>query len=260
MVVVKHQSARIYDEMVSCLVPEKSYLCQIRTGLALNKKYMDIRDIFKIPLFRNFTLKMQEELLDKIEYTVDRYPKGETIIRQGTSCNALHILLKGKLNVDVTDVSGNVVRVEVIQAPRTFATPHIFAEKNQFPATFTVEEEVTLVRVAKTDFFSLMHSMPQLLHNFLCVSTSCNRCTMTRLRVLSFRGIRSRYIYYLLDHLKAGSDIVEMEHNQVKLAEYFGVTRPALSKEINKLVDSGFIQISRNKVHILNKQALTCML
>ena len=116
------------------------------------------------------------------------------------------------------------------------------------------------MRVAKTDFFSLMHSMPQLLHNFLCVSTSCNRCTMTRLRVLSFRGIRSRYIYYLLDHLKAGSDIVEMEHNQVQLAEYFGVTRPALSKEINKLVDSGFIQISRNKVHILNKQALTCML
>ena len=127
MVVVKHQSARIYDEMVSCLVPEKSYLCQIRTGLALNKKYMDIRDIFKIPLFRNFTLKMQEELLDNIEYTVDRYPKGETIIRQGSSSNALHILLKGKLNVDVTDVSGNVVRVEVIQAPRTFATPHIFA-------------------------------------------------------------------------------------------------------------------------------------
>lgn len=153
---------------------------------------MDIHDIFKIPLFRDFTLKMQEELLDKIEYTVDRYPKGETIIRQGTSCNYLHILLEGKLNVDVTDVSGNVVRVEVIQAPRTFATPHIFAEKNQFPATFTVEEEVSLMRVAKADFFSLMHSMPQLLHNFLCVSTSCNRCTMTRLRVLSFRGIRSR--------------------------------------------------------------------
>ena len=137
---------------------------------------------------------------------------------------------------------------------------NIFAEKNQFPATFTVEEDVSLLRVAKADFFSLMHSMPQLLHNFLCVSTSCNRCTMTRLRVLSFRGIRSRYIYYLLDHLKDGSDVVEMEHNQVQLAEYFGVTRPALSKEINKLVDSGFIKISRGKVRILNKQALTCML
>ena len=213
---------------------------------------MDIHDIFKIPLFRDFTLKMQEELLDKLEYRIDHYPKGETIIRQGNTCNDLHILLEGKLNVDVTDLSGSIVRVEVIQAPRTFATPHIFAQKNQFPATFTVEEDVTLMRVAKADFFTLMHSMPQLLHNFLCVSTSCNRCTMTRLR--------SRYIYYLLDHLKEGSSIVELEHNQVQLAEYFGVTRPALSKEINKLVDSGFIEISRNKVRILNRQALTCML
>lgn len=221
---------------------------------------MDIHDIFKIPLFKDLTLKAQEQILDKLEYTVDCYPKGQTIISQGTSCNALHILLRGKLNVDVTDVSGNIVRVEVIQAPRTFATPHIFAEKNQFPATFTVEEEVTLVRVAKDDFFNLMHAIPQLLHNFLCVSTSCNRCTMTRLRVLSFRGIRSRYIYYLLDHLKEGSDVVELEHNQVQMAEYFGVTRPALSKEIGKLVDDGLITISRNKVRILNKQALTCLL
>ncbi|MCD8268634.1 MAG: Crp/Fnr family transcriptional regulator [Parabacteroides sp.] len=221
---------------------------------------MDITDIFKIPLFGNFTHQMQEEFLDKLEYTLDKYPKGETIIRQGQPCHAVHVLLEGKLNVDVLDVSGNEVRVEVIQAPRTFATPHVFAEKNVFPATFSVEEDVTLMRISKDSFFKMMHTMPLLLHNFLCVSTSCNRCTMTRLRVLSFRGIRSRYIYYLLDHLKEGEDTVEMEHNQVQLAEYFGVTRPALSKEIGKLVDSGFIHISRGKVKILNKQALISLL
>lgn len=221
---------------------------------------MDINDIFEIPLFRNFTKQMKEEFLDKLEYTLEKHSKGETIIHQGQPCHAVHVLLEGKLNVDVMDVSGTEVRVEVIQAPRTFATPHVFAEKNIFPATFSVEEEVTLMMIPKDAFFKMMHSMPLLLHNFLCVSTSCNRCTMTRLRVLSFRGIRSRYIYYLLDHLKEGSDTVEMEHNQVQLAEYFGVTRPALSKEIGKLVDSGFISISRGKVKILNKQALISLL
>ena len=79
---------------------------------------MDITDMFKIPLFKNFTLKMREEFLDKLEYTVEEHPKGKTIIHQGTTCNALHVLLKGKLNVDVLDVSGNIVRVETIQAPR----------------------------------------------------------------------------------------------------------------------------------------------
>ena len=183
---------------------------------------MDITDMFKIPLFKNFTLKMREEFLDKLEYTVEEHPKGKTIIHQGTTCNALHVLLEGKLNVDVLDVSGNIVRVETIQAPRTFATPHIFSEKNQFPATFTVDEDVVLLKGTKESVFTLMHSMPLFLHNFLCVSTSCN--------------------------------------TQEQLAEYFGVTRPALSKEIGRLVDEGFISITRRKVTILNKTALTCML
>lgn len=69
---------------------------------------MDITDMFKIPLFKNFTLKMREEFLDKLEYTVEEHPKGKTIIHQGTTCNALHVLLEGKLNVDVLDVSGNI--------------------------------------------------------------------------------------------------------------------------------------------------------
>ena len=41
---------------------------------------MDITDMFKIPLFKNFTLKMREEFLDKLEYTVEEHPKGKTII------------------------------------------------------------------------------------------------------------------------------------------------------------------------------------
>jgi len=222
---------------------------------------MDICDIFTIPLFRNFTKEMQNEVLERLDYRIDEYPKGEVIIRQGAVCKYLHLLLKGKLHVDVIDVSGNEVRVETIHAPRSFATPHIFAEKNFFPATFTVVEDVTLLRATKESVFALMHSMPLFLQNFLCVSTSCNKCTLTRLRVLSFRSIRTRFIFYLFDHIKDGSDIVELtEHNLVQLADYLGVTRPALSKEIKKLIEEGHIAFSQRKVKIINKKALSDML
>ena len=222
---------------------------------------MDINDFFTIPLFRNFTKEMQKAVLERLDYRIDEYPKGEVIIRQGSVCKHLHILLEGKMNVDVIDVSGNEVRVETIHAPRTFATPHIFAEKNVFPATFTVIEKVTLLRATKESVFALMNSIPLFLQNFLCVSTSCNKCTLTRLRVLSFRSIRTRFIYYLFDHLKEGSDTVSLdEHNLVQLAEYLGVTRPALSKEIKKLTEEGHIAFSQRKVKIINKKALSNML
>ena len=222
---------------------------------------MDINEIFTIPLFRNFTKEMREDLLKRLDYRIDEYPKGEVIIRQGTVCKYLHLLLKGKMYVDVIDVSGNEVRVETIRAPRSFATPHIFAEKNLFPATFTVVEDITLLRATKESVFALMNSIPLFLQNFLCVSTSCNKCTLTRLRVLTFRSIRTRFIYYLFDHMKDGSDTVELdEHNLVQLAEYFGVTRPALSKEIKKLVEEGHIAFTHRKVKIINRQALSHML
>jgi len=222
---------------------------------------MDINNIFTIPLFRNFTKEMQEEVLERLDYRIDEYKKGEVIIRQGAVCKHLHLLLKGKMHVDVIDVSGSEVRVETIHAPRSFATPHIFAEKNFFPATFTVVEDVTLLRATKESVFSLMNIIPLFLQNFLCVSTNCNKCTLTRLRVLSFRSIRTRFIYYLFDHLKEGSDMVILdEHNLVQLAEYLGVTRPALSKEIKKLVEEGHIAFSQRKVKIINKKALSNML
>ena len=142
-----------------------------------NVSYKDknISDTCKLPLGNKYSW-----------VDVDRQPSPVLPTIFTASLDGFH------LNVDVVDVSGGEVRVEVIKAPRTFATPHVFAEKNQFPATFSVEEDVVLMKISKDSFFKMMHSMPVLLHNFLCVSTSCNKCTMTRLRVLSFRGIRSR--------------------------------------------------------------------
>ena len=95
----------------------------------------------------------------------------------------------------------------------------------------------------------------------LLLNTNCNKCTLTRLHVLTFRSIRARFIYYLFEHLKDGSDTVELrEHNLVQLAEYLCITRPALSKEIKKLTEEGYISFSHRTVKILKKQALSHLL
>ncbi|MDR2564323.1 MAG: Crp/Fnr family transcriptional regulator [Prevotellaceae bacterium] len=220
-----------------------------------------IEKMFSIPLFRNYTSDMRNEALAKLQYGLYEYPKGEIIIRQGETCRYVHILLQGKLNVDVLDLSGNEIRVETIRAPRTFGTPHVFSEKNVFPATFTVVEDLILMRVTSESFFALMSNTPLLLRNFLCVSANCNKCTMARLRVLTYRSIRTRFISYLFDRLTEASNTVKLEHNQEQLAEYLGVTRPALAKEIRKLIDEGYIRFNcRDEVIIIRRQALLQML
>lgn len=47
---------------------------------------------------------------------------------------------------------------------------------------------------------------------------------------------------------KTSPDTALLEHNQVQLAEYLGVTRPALSKEINRMIKEGLISIEKKVV------------
>ena len=182
-------------------------------------------------------------------------PRKEVVLQQDTRCNHLYILLKGELEVDIIDVAGNLVKVEEILAPRAFATPHLFGENNTLPATFTTSKDSVLLMATRNSVFSLISSVPELLHRFLCVTGNCNKCTVTRLRILSYKNLRSRFVYYLMEH-RTSPNVVILEHNQVQLAEYLGVTRPALSKEINKMIKEGLITIDKREAKLLDTKAL----
>jgi len=214
-----------------------------------------INIIHRIPLFRGMTDEFKKVLLDKLDYFVVQIKKGETIIKQDTVCNHMHILLQGNLEVNIIDASGNNVKVENIVAPRAFATPHLFNDNNIFPATFTVVEDGLLMRATKESVFKLISSEPELLKNFLKLTGNCNVCTVSRLRILSHKSIRSRFVYYLFDH-KESDTISVMEHNQTQLAEYLGVTRPALANEIKKMVDEGLLKVEGKKVELLSPTLL----
>ncbi|NDV65787.1 Crp/Fnr family transcriptional regulator [Bacteroides sp. 224] len=215
-----------------------------------------IRLLFNIPLFRDLPLNVQSGLLDRLDYTIYSIQRKDIIAKQNTPCKHLYVLLKGKLRVDIIDALGNEVMIEYIVAPRAYATPHLFSTDNTLPATFTALEDGILFTATKESLFKLIAEEPDILKNFLCITGNCNKCTVTRLRALSHKNVRNRLVQYLFENLKTESGVVFMEHNQVQLAEYLCVTRPALSKEINKLQKEKLIRIDGNEVHLLDPALL----
>lgn len=214
-----------------------------------------INIIHKIPLFRGLHEDAKKTLLDKLDYTVTEISKGEIIIRQNTPCLHMYILLRGNLEVNIIDVSGNNVKVENLIGPRAFATPHLFDGNSIFPATFTVVEDGILFKATKESAFKLISSEPELLKNFLRLTGNCNACTVSRLRILSYKSIRSRFIYYLFEH-KQSDTLSVMEHNQTQLAEYLSVTRPALANEIKRMADEGLLKVDGRNVELLSISSL----
>ncbi len=194
--------------------------------------------MFQIPLLRDLPHNIKKSLLEKLEFSVYSIDKKDIVARQGTPCKKLYILLEGKLRVDIIDVLG--VMVEYIVAPRAFATPHLFGSNTTLPATFTAIEDCILFTATKESTFNLSavhESAAQLpLHK-----GNCNACTVSRLKTLSRKTVRERFVVYLFENRISNSTSITIAHTQSELAEYLDVTRPALSKEINKMTKEGII-------------------
>ena len=214
--------------------------------ILLDEKYEQL--LFQIPLLRDLPHNIKQSLLEKLEYSVYSINKKDIVARQGTPCKKLYILLEGKLRVDIIDGLGNKVMVEYIVA--------LFGSNTTLPATFTAIEDCILFTATKESTFKLISQDPKVLHNFLCITGNCNACTVSRLKTLSRKTVRERFVVYLFENRISNSTSITIAHTQSELAEYLNVTRPALSKEINKMTKEGIILMTGKKIEVLNEAAL----
>ena len=56
---------------------------------------------------------------------------------------------------------------------------------------------------------------------------------------------------YLFEYKAENSSVVKIGHNQVQLADYLCVTRPALTREINKMMKERLISMKGKTVELL---------
>ena len=222
--------------------------------ITLTDKHQEL--LFQIPLFRDLPLNIKHSLLDRLDISLYSVDKKDIIATQGTLCKKLYVLLEGKLRVDIIDGLGNEVMIEYIVAARAFATPHLFSSDGVLPATFTAIEDCILFTATKESTFKLISQDPKVLHNFLCITGNCNACTVSRLKTLSRKTVRERFVVYLFENRISNSTSITIAHTQSELAEYLNVTRPALSKEINKMTKEGIILMTGKKIEVLNEAAL----
>lgn len=96
----------------------------------------------------------------------------------------------------------------------------------------------------------------QLLQNYLDISAFYASALSKKLHLMSFRTIRQKIIIYLLNLPEKGPNHVELDRTQHALAEYFGVSRPALARELRNMQDDGLIVLDKKSVRFVNKQKL----
>lgn len=217
---------------------------------------MDIKKIAKTNLFANIPENDIEDILATAQVNESTFRKGEILAMQDEPCNRLIILTGGSVKAEMMDPSGKIIKVEDIEAPNPLAPLFLFGKDSRFPVQVTTREQVTAIIIPKTSVLKMLRMHEQLLLNYLDISAYYASALTRKLHLMSFRTIRQKIIIYLLNLPERDNNIVVIDRTQHALAEYFGVSRPALARELRNMQDDKLIEINKKQVRINNRNKL----
>lgn len=74
---------------------------------------------------------------------------------------------------------------------------------------------------------------------------------------MSFRTIRQKLAMYFINLLdKTDKKEIELDISKTALAEYFGVSRQSLERELTNMQSDGLILSNRRKITVVDRNAL----
>jgi CRP/FNR family transcriptional regulator, dissimilatory nitrate respiration regulator len=193
-------------------------------------------------------------------YRVKEYARDEYIAYSDDTCYDMLILLKGSVRGEMTDFTGKKLKIEDIMAPRPLAIAFIFGHENRYPVDIIANEQSAIIIIPRDVIVFLLQHSQVILQNYLNAISSRTQFLSNRIRFLSFKKMKEKIAFYILNHINKDSNTLTLNQTQTELADFFGVTRPSLARALKEMEEEGILQARRREIKILDKEKMNKLL
>ena len=169
------------------------------------------------------------------------------------------VVLSGNVRGEMMDVSGKILKIEDIEAPGMIAPAFLYGNKRSYPVNVWANTDVTVWQMHREEFSKLLQLDMTTLNNYLDSISGRAQFLSEKLKFVSFSSLRAKIAGFIM-HYSSGQDIVRLPATHQQMSEIFGVTRPALSREIRSMNRDGLITSQRDEIRILDARRLRSLL
>ena len=190
-----------------------------------------------------------------------RVGKNGILFAEGEEAKGFYVLLSGKVKLYKVSPEGKEQILHVVFPPDAFAEAALFLE-GTYPAFAQTLSDSQLLFFPKKDFVHLIEKNPQLSINMIVSLSQYLRKFASLIEELSLKEVSSRIAKYLLDlslrSTKQGkvTGEVELDLSKSQLASKLGTISETLSRTLTKMKAKGIIDVKKNRILILNQEAL----
>jgi CRP-like cAMP-binding protein len=212
------------------------------------------------PLFKGYHVEEIREMLKSTPHQFKSFADGEIIAFSGEKVEKAMLLLEGKLQGEMLDFSGNRLKIEEMEPPQMVAAAFLYGPQNFFPVNLSALSEGKMLLIYRNDFTIMLTRNARMLQNYLSIVSGKAQFLSRKITFLSYKTIREKIAYFLLQRLRKDEKYLQLEINQTQLASQMGVARPSLSRTISEMEAEKLLQWKKNEVVVLDSDRLNKIL
>lgn len=193
------------------------------------------------------------------------YSTGELLFSEGEPCNGLHIIVRGRVRIFKTSMSGREQVLAVNEPGESVAELPVF-DGGPFPASASALEDAEVAFISRRDFQAYCLEHPEVALKVLAVVGARLRRLVGIIEELSFTTIRQRLIAVLLKLAQAEGRSsprgiqFELPATHQELANQLGTVRELISRNLMRLQAEGILEVDARHIVVKDMKALNAAL
>lgn len=208
----------------------------------------------KTSMFHGCGQEEISDLLSGLKHSIREYKKGSIIYHSGVIVPDLGMVLEGSVQIESVDLFGVKSILGISEKGDVFAESYACIPDQPLLVDVAAREDTTVLFINIPALLSANTGQgctSLLIRNLLGIASRKNLRLSMRIFHSSPKKIRARLYSYFSEQVTVqGSTHIRIPLDRQQLADYLGVERTALSKELGKMKKEGLLDYHKNDFKI----------
>jgi CRP-like cAMP-binding protein len=239
-----------------CLLAANRAMLPSRRTLFSEKggtKHMTTEELGRIPLLAGIDGAILERCAADNQMTIRHFAKGATVHQQSDPCTGLDVVLSGSLVAYALSENGSAMNLFQFEKNSVIGANLLFGDGNVYPLNIYCETACQVCHIEKGAVAALLRDYGFVLRYIESLSLN-SRGMNRKITMIVQRTLRENLLLYLRQQAaRQGTARIALSVSKKQLADYLGVQRPSLFRELKKLRDEGVIRFDRHAITLLKE-------
>lgn len=204
-------------------------------------------------LFKGVSDEEIKKIFSYIKYSEVSYNKGQILFQEGDLCENIGIIEDGAIQLERIYSSGKSIVINKLLEGDVFGEALVISSNALYPATVIAKSDCKIIFINKKEIMKLCSNNEKILENFVTLLSDKVIMLNKKVKSTSLKSVRHKVVDYILEkHNLIKSDTIKLNESKEEIANFLGIPRPSLSRELIRLREENIIDFDRNSITILN--------